>query len=277
MGDGRIQRFRPDGTQPETFVDTGGRPLGLHFDPTGNLIVADAYKGLLSISPEGSLTVLATKEGGVPFRLTDDVDIAADGTIYFSDASSKFPNDKYMLDLMEHRPNGRLLAYDPRTNATTLVLDNLYFANGVAVAPDQSFVLVVETGKVRVKRYWISGPKKGETDIFVDNLPGYPDGISSNGRDGFWLALPTIRDPNYDNLLPKPFLRKILARLPQFLLPSVKPYGFLLGLDMDGRCVQNLQDPSGESYHFITSVQEHEGMLYLGSAEEDAIGRLSVP
>lgn len=147
MEDGRIMRFQSDGNQPEVFADTKGRPLGLDFDMADNLIVCDAYKGLLSINPNGSILVLTFENGGIPFRLTDGVDIAADGTIYFTDASFKFTEKEFMSDLMEHRPNGRLLAYDPGTKTTRLVLDTLYFANGVAVSPDQSFVLVVETGK----------------------------------------------------------------------------------------------------------------------------------
>ena len=276
MEDGRIMRFQPDGSQPEVFADTGGRPLGLHFDAAGNLVVGDALKGLLSIAPDGSITVLSTEQGGVPFRCTDDVDIATDGNIYFSDASFKFGLGGYTADLMEHRPNGRLLAYDPTTKATRLVLDNLYFANGVAVSPDQSFVLVVETGKYRVQRYWLTGPRQGESEVFIDNLPGFPDGISCNGKDTFWLALVSPRKPDVDALLPQPFLRKIIMRLPEAMLPAAENYGFILGLDVDGRVVHNLQDPSA-SYAQITSVQEHEGMLYLGSLVEDAIGRLPVP
>ena len=276
MEDGRIVRFQADGSQVEVFADTGGRPLGLHFDAAGNLLVCDAYKGLLAVTPDGSITVLSTEQGGTPFRLTDDVDIAADGTIYFSDASFKFTVENNIADLMEHRPNGRLLAYDPGTKTTRLVLDELYFANGVAVSPDQSFVLVVETGKFRVKRYWLSGPRQGESEVFIDNLPGFPDGVSSNGSDTFWLALVSPRQPDVEAMLPRPFLRKIIMRLPEALLPAAENYGFVLGLDMDGRVVHNLQDPS-VGYAQITSVQEHEGVLYLGSLVEDAIGRLPVP
>ncbi len=276
FADGRILRFQADGTQPQVFATTGGRPLGLHFDAAGNLVVADAYKGLLSISPDASIAVLSVEQGGVPFRLTDDVDIAADGTIYFCDASSKFPLSEFMLDVLEHRPNGRLLAYDPEAGTTRLLLDKLYFANGVAVSPDQSFVLVVETTKYRVKRYWLTGPRAGESDVFIDNLPGFPDGISSNGRDTFWLAIFGPRDPLLNFLLPRPFLRKILLRLLP-LQPVANRYGFVLGLDMNGRVVHNLQHLSATSYAPITSVQEHEGVLYLGSIAQDAVGRLPVP
>jgi sugar lactone lactonase YvrE len=275
MQDGRIIRLQPDGTHAEEFALTGGRPLGMHFDAHGSLIVADAYRGLISISLDGSITDLASEANGVPFSLTDDVDIAKDGTIYFTDASSRFCQVDYMADLIEHRPNGRLLAYYPETKITRVLLDDLYFANGVAVSPDQSFVLVNETGKYRVRRYWLAGPQKGRTDIFIQNLPGFPDGISA-GKEFFWLALVTPRDSLLDALLPRPFIRKMVLRLPRSIMPGPKRYGFILGLDRNGNVVHNLQDPSG-AFSQITSVQEHEGMLYLGSLVEDAIGRLPLP
>src|SRR6266705_2072130 len=186
---GFIFRFQPDGTHPEVFAQTKGRPLGLAFDHNGNLIVADAMVGLMSIAQDGKATVLSTQAEGVPFRCANDLDIALDGTIYFTDASYKFPLTQLKADLLEHRGNGRFLAYDPQTRQTRVLLRDLSFANGVAVSPDQSFVLVNETGAYRVRRYWLTGAKAGQSEIFIDNLPGFPDGISSNGRDTFWLAL----------------------------------------------------------------------------------------
>src|SRR5215218_1094077 len=56
--DGRIVQLQPDGTQPRLFANTQGRPLGMVFDRAGNLIVADAIKGLLSITPAGEIKVL---------------------------------------------------------------------------------------------------------------------------------------------------------------------------------------------------------------------------
>ena len=274
---GRIWRFQADGTKPELFANTKGRPLGLSFDRDDNLIVADALFGLLSIAPDGKQTVLSTGAGGVPFRCTNDLDIAADGTIYFTDASYKFPLTQLRADLLEHQPNGRFLAYDPRTKQTSVLLNDLYFANGVAVSPDQSFVLVNDTGTYRVRRYWLTGPKQGQSDIFIDNLPGFPDGISSNSKDTFWLALVNRRDAGLDFLLPHPFLRKIVWRLPSFLQPNIKRYAFVLALDTNGRVVRNLQDPSAQSFTQIANVVEHKGKLYFGSIGESAIGRMAVP
>ncbi|MEP6912751.1 MAG: SMP-30/gluconolactonase/LRE family protein [bacterium] len=289
LSDGRIMRLQADGTSPHVFSNTQGRPLGLAFHPNGNLIVADAIKGLLSIAPDGSVTVLTTGADGVPFGCPNDLDVANDGTIYFTDASSKFPLTNFTADILEHGPNGRLLAYDPATKITRTVLSNLSFANGVAVSPDQSFVLVVETGEYRVHRVWlnkgstgvdvgqsqtsIAGPNYGRSEIFIDNLPGFPDGISSNGRDKFWLALVTPRDKALDKLLPHPFLRKVVMRLPKFLQPAPQRYSFVLGLDLNGKVSDNLQNGSADCYAQIANAVERQGSLYFGSIGESAVGR----
>lgn len=273
LDDGRVMRLQADGTNPQEFSNTHGRPLGLAFDPSGNLIVADAIKGLLSIAPDGSLSVLTTGADRVAFRCTNDLDVGADGTVYFTDASSKFPLSSFTADLLEHRGNGRFLAYDPKTKTTRTLLSDLYFANGVAVSPDQSFVLVVETGKYRVQRVWLAGPKSGQAEIFIDNLPGFPDGLSSNGRDKFWLALVTPRDETLDKLLPHPFLRKVVARLPKFLQPAPKRYSFVLGLDVNGKVTDNLQNGSADCYAEIANAVERQGALYFGSIGEGTVGR----
>lgn len=274
--DGRIVRFEPGLEQHHLFADTGGRPLGLAFDRFGNLIVADAVKGLLNIQPDATITVYSEEHGGRPFLFTDDVDIAKDGKIYFSDASDRFGFRNYVHDLMEHRPNGRLLVYDYVLKQTNLLVDNLYFANGVAVSHEQDFILVNETGKYRTLRYWLTGDKAGQTETFLDNLPGFPDGVSAGSNGIFWIAIASPRDPQLDAMLPSPFLRKVVMRLPSFLRPAPQRHSFVLGVDRDGTIVHNLQDPAG-AYAPITSVEEHDGMLYFGSIIEDAFARIPVP
>ena len=274
--DGRIIQLAPDGTQPRVFANTQGRPLGLVFDREGNLIVADSLKGLLSINKAGEVKLLAYEADGVKFESLNDLDVAADGTIYFTEASHKFPMSQHVSDLLEHQPNGRFLAWDPKTQQARTLLREIYFANGVAVSPDQSFVLVAETGMYRVRRLWLTGPKAGQSDIFIDNLPGFPDGISSNGKDKFWLALVTPRQSLFDRLLPHPFLRKIVYRLPKSLQPAPQRYSFVLALDPQGRVVENLQNGSSGCYSQIANVVEHNNTLYFGSIGEDTLGRFSL-
>lgn len=278
--DGRIVRLTltADGGETiETFADTGGRPLGLAFDPAGNLLVADAVRGLLSVAPDGRVTTLATEADGVPFRFTDDLDVAADGTVYFSDASSRFGHLQYKHDLLEARPHGRLLAYDPATGRTRVLLGDLYFANGVALSSDEDFVLVNETYRYRITRYWLKGPRAGTSEVFIENLPGFPDGVSGNRRGTFWLALFTVRNPAADRLHPHPWLKAQLAKLPEALWPEARPYGLVLALDETGRVTASLHDPEGERVREITSAEEAGGFLYLGTLHGQWLGRYRLP
>jgi sugar lactone lactonase YvrE len=275
--DGRIVRFSPDFTQYEVLADTGGRPLGMKLDPAGRLVVCDGYKGLLRVSMNGAIEVLATEADGVPFAFTNDVDIAPDGTIYFTDASYRYgPAMKARDDVLEHGGRGRLLQHDPVTGTTTVLLDGLQFANGVALAPDGRSVLVAQTGRYDVLRYWLEGEKAGSAEVFIENLPGIPDGISSNGRDTYWLALFTVRNPALDALSGWPRLRKVVYRMPLFLQPQPKRHAFVLGLSLEGEVLHNLQHPGADSFSPVTSATEAHGHLYLGSLERDAFGVLAL-
>ncbi len=273
---GKILRYPADGGAPEVLADTGGRPLGLDFDHSGNLIVADAFKGLLSIDPEGTITTLCTTAGGTPFLFTDDVDVDVNNVAWFSDASFRYNQPDYRLDIFESRPNGRLLKHDLNTGECTEVLKDLHFANGVAVSPDGGFVLVNETTRYRVMRYWLKGERAGKSEVFIDNLPGFPDGISTGEGGVFWLAFATPRDAALDWLLPLPFLRKMIFRLPEATQPQTKRHPFVLGLNGAAEVVHNLQDPDSATFRMTTSAQQHGDWLYIGSLEEPAWGRIRV-
>ncbi len=273
LHDGRVVRVLADDSV-ETFADTGGRPLGMDFDAAGNLILADAYKGLLRIDPQGRIEVLSTEADGLPFAFTDDLDIASDGIIYFSDASSRFQQPDYLLDLLEARPHGRLLSYDPSTGETRVLLDGLYFANGVALSANEDFVLVNETYRYRITRYWLKGERAGQHEVFIDNLPGLPDNLQGDRKGTFWVALPTPRKADADFLHRHPWLKAQLAKLPRALWPKAIPYGFAIALDENGKIVRSLHDTSGTHLRMVTSVKPVGDYLYFGSLDNDRIGKL---
>lgn len=274
--DGRIMRLWPDG-RLETFAETKGRPLGMQFDQGGNLILCDAYKGLLSIEANGKIKTLATSAEGLPFKFTDALDIGRDGTIYFTDASSKYSQAEYLYDLLESKPYGRFLSFNPVTGKVQVLLKNLYFANGVALSSQEDFVLVNETYRYRIIRYWLKGPRAGNHEIFMDNLPGFPDNISANRQGTFWLALFTVRNDIMDKIHPYPFLKAQMSKLPKTFWPKPLPYGFVLALDEKGRIIRSLHEPTGKHLKEITSAREYGGFLYLGSLHNDRIGKYKLP
>ncbi len=258
-------------------ANTGGRPLGLDFDATGNLIVADAGAGLLSIDVKsGKVIILTDEHKGRKMIFVDDVEVAADSMIYFSDASSKWGFHDNALDILEGRGNGFLYGYNPKTKVTTELLGDLRFANGIAVAHDQSYVLVNETGRYRTHRYWLKGPKAGQSDLFIENLPGFPDGISQGENGLYWLAIVSPRQQALDDISNSVFLKNVIAKMPKFMQPAPVHYGFVLGIDGNGTVIHNLQDPSSK-FSENTSVQQVGNDIYIGSLYESGIGRMAIP
>ncbi len=277
---GKIVRLDPDCSNPSKWADTGGRPLGIVFDQTGNLIVADAFRGLLSIAPDGTVTELATQADGIPILYADDLDVAADGRIYFSDASTKFGAKEFggtmeaaTLDTIEHGGHGRLLCYHPDTGQVETLLTGINFANGVAVSHDQRFVLVNETGSYRIIRYWITGEKKGQFDYILEELPSFPDNIKAGMNGLFWVGLISPRVGIADSFSNYPTLRGMAAGMPKFMRPGPKKYGHVIAIDAEGRVVYDLQDPDA-AFPMITGVCETADYIYLGSLVTHHIGRL---
>ncbi|MBK9987360.1 MAG: SMP-30/gluconolactonase/LRE family protein [Betaproteobacteria bacterium] len=281
---GNILRMNPDGSGREVFANTGGRVLGFDFDATGNLIAADAIKGLLSISPDRKITVLADQVGGDPIRYADAVVVARNGKIYLSDASTRFAPARWggtfeasVLDIIEQSSTGRILEYDPATRSTRVVAKGLSFANGVALSQDEKDLFVAETGKYRV---WKIPTEARELDIaqggaqarvLLDNLPGYPDNLM-RGTDGkIWMGLTKPRSPVVDGMAEKPFLRAMTLRLPRALWPVPKAYGHVMAFTEDGKIVADLQDPSG-AYPETTAVTETADRLYVQSLHAKGLG-----
>lgn len=271
--DGRLWRW-PAGAgaddRPALLAITGGRPLGIEVDPRdGSLVVCDAYRGLLRVGDDGGLTVLATEAAGRPIRLCDNATIARDGRIFFTDSSSRYPLYAWKRDLLEHRPNGRLLCYDPATDGVDVVAASLYFPNGVALTPDESAVLLAETTTHRLLRV----PLAGGAPVELADLPAYPDNISAVGDGTYWVALPSPRVAIAERLLPHPQVRRIAALLPDRLQPQPARYGLVALVDEHGRVLRTLHGPGG-GYRMITGVRQQDGVLWLGSLTEDAVAQV---
>ena len=287
VASGNILRMNPDGTAREVFVNTGGRVLGFDFDTSGNLIAADAMKGLLSVSPDRRITVLTDKVGNDPIRYADAVVVAASGKIYFSDASTRFAPASWggtfeasILDIIEQSSTGRILEYDPAGKTTRVLARGLSFANGVALSQDEKTLFVSETGRYRVWKIAVGADNLDLTQasplasVLFDNLPGYPDNLM-RGLDGkIWLGFAKPRSPTIDALADKPFMRKLTLRLPRALWPVPKAYGHVMAFTEDGRVVADLQDPTG-AYPETTAITETRDRLYVQSLHAKGLGWLA--
>eukprot|EP00040_Diaphanoeca_grandis_P011998 m.61256 g.61256 ORF g.61256 m.61256 type:complete len:404 (+) comp22957_c0_seq1:194-1405(+) len=266
-----------------------GRPLGMHAvdDGSKTLIVCDSLKGLLRVSlADRTIVILSNSVGGVPFHFCNDVDVAADGTIYFTastDGSVALNREGFydtmyatQLHALRANPSGQLLRYDPITRQTTTLMSNLFYANGVAVSADGSFLVVAETFGFRILRYQLTGSNAGDTTAFVSKLPGTPDGVSLAADGNFWVAIITPATPFYKLIMPFPRVRQAIAHVIHTMAALVvKNWGYVLKISAEtGEVLEVLDDLDGSVISSISAVTEHNDHLFFGNLQGDCIGVL---
>lgn len=254
------------------LAEPGGRPLGIEWHGD-DLLVCNADLGLQLVSLSGETKTLVDQFEGQKLRFTNNASVASDGTVYFTDTSTRWGIEDYVNDLLEGQSTGRLFARAP-SGDVRLCFDGLQFANGVALDTKEESVFVAETGKYRVHRHWLAGPRAGKTELFLDNLPGFPDNLTF-GNDTLWVALASPRQRVVDFLAPRTWLRHVSYRLPESLKPKPVRHGFVLGYDQEGQLVHNLQDQSGR-VAITTSARFHDGALWVGSLSEPHLAVLDL-
>ena len=251
-----VRFFGPDHKRWEIFAHIGGGPLGLAFDRDDNLVVCVSGMGLYMVRPDREVVKLTDETNRSWFsiiddsrmRFADDLDIAPDGRIFFSEATLRFDITEWAVDALEARGNGRILCYDPRNKSTRTLISNLQFPNGICVTNDGQSILFAETWGCRVQRYWFAGPKAGKRELVIDNLPGYPDNINRASDGNYWLALVGMRSPAFDLAWRMPDLRqRMVNRIPhdEWLYPNMNT-GCVFKFDETGRILDCLWDRHGD-------------------------------
>ena len=278
-----IRLAAPDHKQTSVVAKIGGRPLGLALDAEERIVVCVAGMGLVRVSKSGEVELLTDQtnrswlsvQDDTTIRMADDLDIAPDGVIYFTDATKRYDIENWGLDLLEGRPNGRLLSYDPATRKTRTVCDHLVFPNGVCLTHDGGHLLVASTWTSSLLIFDLKHLNAGPR-VFSSGLPGYPDNINRASDGGYWVALAGMRNPVIDLAMRHPGVRRRMTRAvaPSNWLFGNLNIGGVLKLDAAGRIVDAYWDEPDGPLYMITSMREHRGSLYLGGVTNNKIGRL---
>ncbi|KAL3535510.1 hypothetical protein ACH5RR_003971 [Cinchona calisaya] len=265
--DGWIKKLHRNGSWDNwKWIDSKAGLAGITTLAAGGLIVCDLEQGLLKVNEDG-VTLLASQVNGIKIRFADNVVEARDGSVYFSVASTKFGVQDWYLDVLEAKPHGQLLKYDPASQETSIVLDNLAFANGVTFSPDQDFLIVCETWKYRCLKYWLKGQMRGKMEIFIDNLPGAPDNINLAPDGTFWIALLELTSRRLKYVHRSKALKHLVATFPGLVaqVHGIYTKAMVAKVDRDGKIIKILEDPTGKVMSFVTSALEFQGHLYLAS------------
>ena len=175
---GALYRVWPDDNRFEQLADTDGGATGAALAADGSILVTqnggmdfsklpiaadypyrEATPGLQLATLDGAVRYLVD-EG---FHAPNDLVVAADGTVYFTDPPHYPPPDE---------PVGRVMAYS-RDGAVTVVANGFTYCNGIALDRDGSLVVVELRGFQRIQ-------PGGDREWIVEKL-------GRGGGDGFCL------------------------------------------------------------------------------------------
>jgi gluconolactonase len=145
----RIHKWSLDG-KLSTFRENSGGSNGLYFDRKGNLLACEGGgRRLVSIDPQGKVTVLADKYQGKRFNSLNDLWIEPKGGIYFTD-----PRYGRRDDLEQ---DGEHVYYlTPDRKKIIRVIDDMVRPNGVIGTPDGKKLYVTDHGGKKTFAYTIN-------------------------------------------------------------------------------------------------------------------------
>lgn len=250
----------------EEYLKTDAWVTGMAFDKDEHLLAMMNGVGLVRIIGNTIDTLVSKTPSGQPILMGTGLKIASDGKVYFANLSStQQSSPKYFNKLiLEMKKTGGVYCYDPNSKSVETISEGNYFANGLELSPEEDYLLLSETSKYRILRYWLKGEKKGTSEVFMDNLPGFPNNIQRNERGNYWLGFTTKRNKQLDGVHNKPGMKKLIYNLPAFLQPAPEKFGMVLEFNSNAQIIRGLFDMEGQEVSEAGAIYEHDGYLYLG-------------
>lgn len=250
------------------------RPLEVEPAKAGGTLMISSEIGLL-VQEGDTLSTRASTFQGAPLTFTNSLAETTDGTVYFTTSTSGFAFEDYIWAVMSGAREGSLFSYTPGSGTVQRLATGLGFANGLALSADERFLVVAETTRFRLNRFWLTGPKAGRLEPWIENLPGFPDNVTRDADGTFWVALASVRTPLLDFAIANPWARILFAKMPEAYRP-VPDITRVMAFTPEGQVVANLE---GRETGFgpATSAFHHQGKLYLGSLTNRGIGVIDLP
>lgn len=174
----RIRKLGPDGSVSTAFEDSGSN--GLAVDAQGRLVVASHKdKALMRYTLDGKRTPIAQRYQGQVFNSPNDIAIAADGTIYFTDPDyqkTAAPGGQPVTGIYRVALDGKV----------TLVDGSRKNPNGIALSPSGD-VLYVNASDGLLKAYPIVNGVPGQGRDLVKGLT-VADGMTLDCHGNLYIT-----------------------------------------------------------------------------------------
>jgi gluconolactonase len=197
----RILRWDALTGQTTTYRAPARNSNGNTRDRSGRLVTCEHLsRSVTRTEPDGRITVLADAYQGKRLNAPNDVVVASDGAVWFTDPGYGILSD-YEGEAAPFELPTCVYRIDPHSGALSVAVDDMERPNGLCFSPDERLLYVVDTGAPQHIRVFdvVDGSRLGKSRVFVEMAPGGSDGIRVDTAGNLWSAA-AWAGPGYDGV-----------------------------------------------------------------------------
>ena len=201
----RIMRWLEDDGHLSVFRANSNYSNGNTRDREGRLITCEHdSRRVTRTELDGAITVLIDSFQGKKLNAPNDVVVAADGAVWFTDPGyGIFGN--YEGHLAEPELPPRVYRLDPKSGQASIVADDFDKPNGLAFSADEKKLYIIDSGlthggRANMRVFDVNGDKLANGKVFAENFaPGFTDGVRTDIDGNVWCSMGWA-DPKEDGV-----------------------------------------------------------------------------
>ncbi len=206
----RILRYSEDDGHVSVFRQPSMNSNGNTMDREGRLITCEhSGRRVTRTELDGSITIIADAYNGKKLNAPNDVTVASNGTIWFTDPGYGIKGDYEGLKEPFEQEKHNVFRVDPKSGDIKVVVDDFVMPNGIMFSPDEKKLYVIDSGLtegeanpawIRVFDVDIDSGKVSNGKVFAkDFAPGFTDGMRCDTDGNVWCSMGWA-DPKEDGV-----------------------------------------------------------------------------
>jgi len=202
----RMMRLLEDDNHLSVFRSPSYNSNGNTVDRQGRLITCQhAGRRVVRTEFDGRIVIVADRYEGKRFNSPNDVVVASDDSIWFTDPSYGIGGNYEGLRAEQEQTTQNVYRVDARTGEVSMVVDDFTQPNGLAFSPDERKLYIVDSGlthggAAHIRVFDVDGGKLNNGRIFAEGFaPGFTDGMRVDIEGNVWTSMGWA-DPNEDGV-----------------------------------------------------------------------------
>jgi gluconolactonase len=194
----RQMRLLEDDNHLSVFRTPSYNSNGSTTDPEGRLVTCEhGGRRVVRFEHDGTITIIADQYDGKKLNSPNDVVVASNGSIWFSDPTYGIGGNYEGLKGDQEQEKHNVYRVDPQNGNVTVVIDDFVQPNGLCFSPDEKKLYIIDSGAtqggpahIRVFDVDIDAGKVSNGKVFADDFaPGFTDGMRADVEGNIWCSM----------------------------------------------------------------------------------------